>query len=128
MWLNLADSIVADLLALCSKLHQMPIRTELQQIQGAGERGLIDFNVLKKAKLNVICDVLYGTGKDYLDTLLAESGAKSVTVPYRANRAVIFDSDLFHETDQIAFKEGYLNRRINITMLYGTREQAAKPA
>jgi Flp pilus assembly protein TadD len=58
--------------------------------------------------------------------LLAESGAKSVTVPYRANRAVIFDSDLFHETDQIAFKEGYLNRRINITMLYGTRESAAK--
>ena len=51
-----------------------------------------------------------------------------MTVPYRANRAVIFDSDLFHETDQIAFKEGYLNRRINITMLYGTREQAAKPA
>jgi hypothetical protein len=50
---------------------------------------------------------------------LAQSGAKSVTVPYRANRAVIFDSDLFHETDRIAFKEGYLNRRINITMLYG---------
>jgi Tfp pilus assembly protein PilF len=60
--------------------------------------------------------------------LLTDSGARSVTVPYRANRAVIFDSDLFHETDQIAFKEGYLNRRINITMLYGTREQAAKPA
>jgi Tfp pilus assembly protein PilF len=60
--------------------------------------------------------------------LLAESGAHSVTVPYRANRAVIFDSDLFHETDQIAFKEGYLNRRINITMLYGRRESAAQPA
>ena len=61
-------------------------------------------------------------------SFLAKSGARPVTVPYRANRAVIFDSDLFHETDQIAFKEGYLNRRINITMLYGTREQAAKPA
>jgi Tfp pilus assembly protein PilF len=57
---------------------------------------------------------------------LAQSGAKSVTVPYRANRAVIFDSDLFHETDRIAFKEGYLNRRINITMLYGKRGAAAK--
>ncbi len=57
---------------------------------------------------------------------LAKSGAKSVTVPYRANRAVIFDSDLFHETDKIAFKEGYTNRRINITMLYGKRESAAK--
>lgn len=50
---------------------------------------------------------------------LAQTGAKPVTVPYRANRAVIFDSDLFHETDKIEFKEGYLNRRINLTMLYG---------
>jgi Tetratricopeptide repeat len=57
---------------------------------------------------------------------LAQSGARSVTVPHRANRAVIFDSDLFHETDRIAFKEGYCNRRINITMLYGLRDAAAK--
>jgi hypothetical protein len=54
---------------------------------------------------------------------LTQSGAKSVNVPHRTNRAVIFDSDLFHEGDQIAFKEGYLNRRINITMLYGSREK-----
>jgi hypothetical protein len=62
------------------------------------------------------------TIRDFLN----ESGAKSVTVPHRANRAVIFDSDLFHETDKISFKEGYTNRRINITMLYGTRESASK--
>jgi tetratricopeptide (TPR) repeat protein len=52
---------------------------------------------------------------------LAQTGAKPVTVPYRANRAVIFDSDLFHETDRIEFADGYQNRRINITMLYGRR-------
>jgi Tfp pilus assembly protein PilF len=57
---------------------------------------------------------------------LKRAGARPVTVPYRANRAVIFDSDLFHETDRIAFKDGYLNRRINITLLYGRREMAAK--
>jgi hypothetical protein len=56
---------------------------------------------------------------------LAQAGARPVTIPYRANRAVIFDSDLFHETDRIAFKEDYLNRRINITLLYGRREAAA---
>jgi len=44
-----------------------------------------------------------------------------VTIPYRCNRAVVFDSDLFHETDAIRFKEGYLNRRINVTFLYGDR-------
>jgi tetratricopeptide (TPR) repeat protein len=54
---------------------------------------------------------------------LARSGACPVKIPHRANRAVMFDSDLFHETDRIAFKDGYLNRRINITMLYGRREQ-----
>ena len=54
---------------------------------------------------------------------LKDAGATSVTVPYRANRAVIFDSDLFHETDTIRFKEGYENRRINVTLLYGRRDR-----
>ena len=52
---------------------------------------------------------------------LKRENAKAITVPYRANRAVIFDSDLFHETDLLEFKEGYLNRRINVTMLFGRR-------
>ena len=52
---------------------------------------------------------------------LEKSGARPVTVPYRANRAVIFDSNLFHKTDTIRFAPGYENRRINITMLYGRR-------
>jgi hypothetical protein len=50
---------------------------------------------------------------------LAESGARPIKVPYRANRAVIFDSSLFHKTDEISFADGYENRRIDITMLYG---------
>ena len=53
---------------------------------------------------------------------LSRSGAKPITVPHRANRAVIFDSDLFHETDTIRFAQGYQNRRINVTLLYGRRE------
>jgi len=53
--------------------------------------------------------------------LLTESGARPTTIPHRSNRAVIFDSNLFHQTDEIRFKQGYLNRRINITMLYGRR-------
>lgn len=54
-------------------------------------------------------------------TFLAESGAKAVTIPYRANRAVIFNSDLFHETDRFHFKDEYEGRRVNITLLYGRR-------
>ena len=63
----------------------------------------------------------YNNDEAAIRGFLAERGARSVTIPYRANRAVIFDSDLFHETDAIAFKDGYANRRINITMLYGRR-------
>ncbi|HEY0265778.1 MAG TPA: tetratricopeptide repeat protein, partial [Rhizomicrobium sp.] len=54
---------------------------------------------------------------------LERSGAKALRVPYRANRAVIFDSNLFHKTDEIRFAPGYDNRRINITMLYGRRRR-----
>ncbi|MFO1249507.1 MAG: tetratricopeptide repeat protein [Alphaproteobacteria bacterium] len=63
----------------------------------------------------------YNNNEAAIRSFLAESGAKSQTVPYRANRAVIFDSDLFHQTDDISFREGYTNRRINVTMLYGRR-------
>lgn len=50
---------------------------------------------------------------------LAES--KPVNIPYRQNRAVIFDSDLFHATAPLHFRPGYENRRINVTMLFGRR-------
>ena len=66
----------------------------------------------------------YNNQDSMIRKFLDQNGAKSVTIPHRANRAAIFDSDLFHETDRISFKEGYLNRRINITMLYGLRENA----
>ena len=42
-----------------------------------------------------------------------------IRVPHRANRAVLFDSRLFHETDRFNFAPGFANRRINITMLFG---------
>jgi tetratricopeptide (TPR) repeat protein len=60
-----------------------------------------------------------------IESLLKETGAHSNTVPYRSNRAIIFNSDLFHATAPIRFREGYVNRRVNVTMLYGTREAAA---
>jgi tetratricopeptide (TPR) repeat protein len=70
--------------------------------------------------------------KDYNNTanepkvreFLDASGAKAVTIPYRANRAVIFNSDLFHETDRFHFKDDYESRRLNITLLYGRRLNA----
>lgn len=52
---------------------------------------------------------------------LRSSGASPVTVPYRENRALIFNSDLFHESDRCVFRDNYESRRINVTFLYGHR-------
>ena len=51
---------------------------------------------------------------------LVANDSKNVTVTYRENRAVIFDSNRLHATDKYNFKRGYLNRRINLTLLFGT--------
>jgi len=58
-----------------------------------------------------------GKIQQYLESI----GSVPTRYPYRANRALVFDSDLFHATDAPHFREGYLNRRINITLLYGNR-------
>jgi tetratricopeptide (TPR) repeat protein len=63
----------------------------------------------------------YNKDEAAIRAFLAEAKAEPVVIPHRANRAVVFDSDLFHETDRIDFADGYLNRRINVTMLYGRR-------
>lgn len=61
-------------------------------------------------------------GQARIEQFLQRSGAQAVRVPYRQNRAVLFDSDLFHRTDTIRFRDGYENRRINVTMLFGQRK------
>jgi hypothetical protein len=50
---------------------------------------------------------------------LRRSGKSPVRVAHRTNRAVIFRSDLYHRTDQCRFAGGYLNKRINVSLLYG---------
>ena len=65
----------------------------------------------------------YNAAEDDITAFLKAQDSKPVTIPYRANRAVIFDSDLFHETDVIAFRPGYENRRINVTLLFGRRQK-----
>jgi len=61
----------------------------------------------------------YNSDPARIYAFLKERGARPKTVPYRCNRAVLFNSNLFHETDIIRFKEGYENRRINVTYLFG---------
>jgi hypothetical protein len=65
----------------------------------------------------------YNGRSDVIRPFLKEHRASSVTIPYRQNRAIIFNSDLFHATDAVNFDPGYENHRINVTVLYGDREQ-----
>ncbi len=63
----------------------------------------------------------YNRDRKKIRRFLDGSGVTPVNVPYRQNRAVIFNSDLFHATAPLDFKPGYANRRVNVTMLFGRR-------
>ena len=63
----------------------------------------------------------YNNNQRRIREFLDEHDSGKTVVPYRENRIVLFNSNLFHETDTIEFKQGYENRRINITMLFGDR-------
>lgn len=66
----------------------------------------------------------YNMNEPAIRQFLGTSGARMVNVPHRQNRAVMFNSDLFHETGDLNFRDGYENRRINVTMLFGRRANA----
>jgi len=51
------------------------------------------------------------------------ASAETVTIPYRENRAVLFHSNLFHKSDRVRFRDGFENRRMNVTMLFGRRPE-----
>lgn len=61
----------------------------------------------------------YNGDEEALRALLERSRAPVTVVPHRANRAVLFDSALYHRTDRCSFREGYLNKRINVSLLFG---------
>ena len=50
--------------------------------------------------------------------MLNDNSISNKVIPYKENRAVIFNSQLYHATDNFSFEESYENRRINITFLY----------
>ena len=47
---------------------------------------------------------------------------KIAHVPHRSNRAVMFKSSLYHESDDHRFRNEYKTRRINLTLLWGYME------
>lgn len=65
----------------------------------------------------------YNERLDMIKDFLRRNRPRVINIPYRENRAVIFNSDLFHATAEVNFRPEYEHRRVNITMLYGVRER-----
>jgi hypothetical protein len=61
----------------------------------------------------------YNNESERLAAYVKVHNAKPVRVAYRANRCVLFDSSLIHITDEMHFRPGYENRRVNVTLLFG---------
>ena len=64
--------------------------------------------------------VSYDRDRERIHAFLDTQDDSAMTIPYRENRAVLFDSRLFHGSDAPDFAPGYENHRINITMLFGS--------
>ena len=63
-----------------------------------------------------------GDDKTEVISYLKKHNSKAVYIPYKYNRCVMFDSNLFHKTADVNFFPGFDNKRINVTMLFGQRE------
>ena len=66
----------------------------------------------------------YNNDHKAIKSYLIKKKAKIKRIKYKSNRAIIFNSNLFHATDKFIFKKKYESRRINITLLYGQRERS----
>lgn len=62
----------------------------------------------------------YNKNADFLRDLVYEKPHVIYRVPYKYNRAIIFDASMPHETDSVSMHSGSNNRRVSYTMLYGT--------
>lgn len=60
---------------------------------------------------------MYNASPDIGRAHLKSIGAREHRVAYRGNRAIIFPSRLFHQTDPVRFRGDYDNRRINLTIM-----------
>jgi tetratricopeptide (TPR) repeat protein len=64
----------------------------------------------------------YNSGGDRVKQFLEDQNAESHIIPYRENRAVLFEGHLFHRTDDFTFAPGFANRRRSVTFLFRRRK------
>ena len=62
--------------------------------------------------------VVKGGGKAW-GQITAEDEAEKLVIPYKRGRIVLFKSHRLHHTDKCEWQPGYINRRINLSLLFG---------
>ena len=68
----------------------------------------------------------YNNDHQEIKNFLKKKKSKMKKIKYKSNRVVIFNYNLFHSSDNFTFKKNYVSIRINITLLYGKRENMKK--
>jgi tetratricopeptide (TPR) repeat protein len=61
----------------------------------------------------------YEADQERIVAFLEQHSGNTLRLPYRENRAVLFESRLFHASDSPEFAPTYENHRINMTFLFG---------
>lgn len=84
----LEKNSIAAMLFTEAKSRGLVDEVDLRRVYFEDLRKKIDFDVIKKSKLKVAVDLLYGTGRDYLESALRDAGC-AVTVIH-AHRDVLF--------------------------------------
>lgn len=112
-----SNPVHADFAAVNVNFWITPDEANLDRKRG----GLLVYDI--EAPLDWDFDT-YNRRTDKIQQLLYSKGARPIAIPYRQNRAVIFNSDLFHATAPMNFRRDYECRRVNVTMLYGDRVNA----
>ncbi|MBF2053777.1 MAG: hypothetical protein IGS03_09985 [Candidatus Sericytochromatia bacterium] len=54
---------------------------------------------------------------------LIENKARAIDIPYRQNRLLIFNANLFHESLPYDFEADFASQRMNLTLMFGQRGQ-----
>jgi tetratricopeptide (TPR) repeat protein len=117
--LSTGTNIHADYSAINLNLYITPDEANLD----SGTGGMMIWDVAARDEPELR---RYNSSDSEIREHLRDSQAQAVRVTHRANRAVFFKSSLFHKTDICRFREGYLNKRINVSFLFGQFGSAAR--
>jgi hypothetical protein len=112
------STVHADFAAINVNLWITPTQANLDDASG----GMVIYDVDAPPSWNF---ATYNQDIDAIRNFLASHPHRVIRVPYRQNRVIIFNSDLFHATEAVCFRRDYESHRINVTMLYGERSQDA---